>query len=450
MKPEIGDAFVNRVDTIVAPATGGGRAAIAVLRLSGSGIRRILEAVTGSVPMPRVASLRAIRDTDGAVLDRALVLYFPAPASFTGEDVAELHLHGGQAVVSAVMCRLLETNLCRLAEAGEFSRRAFLNGKLDLSEAEGIADLIDAETEAQRRQAMRQLEGALSSAVEDWRERLLNVMALVEASLDFSDEGDVPTDLMAEAISGARRVHDEITAALDDGRRGERLRDGLTVAIAGPPNVGKSTLLNRIARRDVAIVSPIAGTTRDIIELRCDLGGMPVVFLDTAGLRETDDPIEKEGVERARRRLRTADLVLLLSSGDDVSEDHEAIELSSGAVMKVRTKSDLLPVESRDAGEWAISAKTGAGIDDLLAEVERRLNAGYDARVAVITRERHRSALSDAASHLERVSAYRPDALPELVAEDIRLGMRALGRITGRVGVEEILDRLFAGFCIGK
>jgi tRNA modification GTPase len=255
---------------------------------------------------------------------------------------------------------------------------------------------------------------------------------------------------MAEAISGARRVHDEITAALDDGRRGERLRDGLTVAIAGPPNVGKSTLLNRIARRDVAIVSPIAGTTRDIIELRCDLGGMPVVFLDTAGLRETDDPIEKEGVERARRRLRTADLVLLLSSGDDVSEDHEAIELSSGAVMKVRTKSDLLPVESRDAGEWAISAKTGAGIDDLLAEVERRLNAGYDARVAVITRERHRSALSDAASHLERVSAYRPDALPELVAEDIRLGMRALGRITGRVGVEEILDRLFAGFCIGK
>lgn len=444
---------MRREDTIVAVATGSGRAAIAVLRLSGPATRRILEVLAGSVPQPRFASLRAIYASDGAVLDRALVIFFSAPASFTGEDVAELHLHGGPAVIAAVLGRLLETRLCRLAEAGEFSRRAFINGKLDLTEAEGIADLIDAETETQRRQAMRQLEGALSLTVENWRERLVDTMALVEASLDFSDEGDVPEGLMDEAVSAASLVGKEIETVLNDGARGERLRDGFTVVIAGPPNVGKSTLINRIAGRDVAIVSPVAGTTRDMIELHCDLGGTPVVFVDTAGLRDTDDPVEREGVVRARKRAQAADLVLLLfdnkiDADTDGATGFEAVAPEN--IIMVRTKYDLQPDDEVIEGAVAVSAKTGTGIDILLKRIEQQFAGRSDSQTALITRERHRTALTDAARHLSRVSAAHVSTSPELLAEDIRLGMRALGRITGRVDVEDVLDRLFAGFCIGK
>lgn len=437
-------------DTIVAVATGAGRSAIAVLRLSGPQTRAILEAVMGSVPKPRMASLRAIRALDGTVLDRALVLYFASPASFTGEEVAEFHLHGGQAVVSAVMRRLVETGLCRLAEPGEFSRRAFLNGKLDLAEAEGIADLIDAETEAQRRQAIRQLEGSLSQAVESWRARLIDAMALTEASLDFSDEGDVPEGLIEEAVEIVAAVQNELISALNDNRSGERLREGFTVVIVGAPNVGKSTLLNRIAGRDVAIVSPIAGTTRDLIELRCDLGGTPVVFVDTAGLRETSDPIEREGVERARKRADAADLVLYLTDNDSACApviSHTELGTGSVDTLIVRTKSDLQPAAE---AQIAVSAKTGEGIDQLLALIEQRIASTYGGQTALVTRERHRIAFLDAKAHLSRVVGARPDMPPELLAEDIRLGTRALGRITGRVDVEEVLDRLFSGFCIGK
>ncbi|MGV6871470.1 tRNA uridine-5-carboxymethylaminomethyl(34) synthesis GTPase MnmE [Pseudochelatococcus sp. B33] len=440
-------------DTIVAPATAAGRSAIAVVRLSGPATRDIVTRTCGALPRPRYASLRAIRDGQGHVLDHGLVLFFAAPASFTGEDVAELHLHGGQAVVSAVLRGLLDTGLCRLAEAGEFSRRAFLNGKLDLTAAEGIADLIDAETEAQRRQAMRQLEGVLSAAVEDWRERLLEAMALVEASLDFSDEGDVPDGLIEQGVATAAAIRAEIAAALDDGRAGERLRDGFTVAIVGPPNAGKSTLLNRIAGRDVAIVSPLAGTTRDAIEVRCDLAGTPVVFVDTAGLRDTDDPIEREGVERARKRAAAADLVLRLRATDDRSgaSFESDSEWAAGVdMLAVRTKSDLEPDRTAEDNVIAISAVTGEGIDDLLAAVKQRVAASAP-QAPLITRERHRRAFMDTAEHLDRaVRASSVDADPELVAEDMRLALRALGRITGGVDVEDILDRLFSGFCIGK
>lgn len=439
-------------DTIVAVATGAGRSAIAVIRVSGPKTRRILEAVTGSTPKPRMASLRAIRASDGTVLDQALVLYFVSPASFTGEDVAEFHLHGGQAVVSAVLRCLIGTGLCRLAEPGEFSRRAFLNGKLDLAEAEGIADLIDAETESQRRQAMRQLEGALSQTVESWRARLIDAMALTEASLDFSDEGDVPEGLIEESIAIVTGVQAEIASALDDNRTGERLRDGFTVVIVGAPNVGKSTLLNRIAGRDVAIVSSIAGTTRDLIELRCDLDGMPVVFVDTAGLRETDDPIEREGVERARKRATAADLVLYLID-NDIESSFELIDLAdkfgSADILVVRSKLDLHPDYS-SAIELAVSAKTGEGIDRLLKSITDRISSSCGSQAALVTRERHRLAFEDAKAHLLRVVGARLDLPPELLAEDIRLAARALGRVTGRVDVEEVLDRLFSGFCIGK
>lgn len=445
-------------DTIVALATVPGRAAIAVLRVSGARTQNIVAKLCDSVPRPREAGLRFIRDAQGEVLDQALVITFTMPASFTGEDVAEFHLHGGQAVVSAVLRAILDTGLCRLAEAGEFSRRAFLNGKLDLTAAEGIADLIDAETEAQRRQAMRQLEGVLATAVEDWRDRLIGAMALIEASLDFADEGDVPDGLLENGAAVAGAVHAQINTALNDGRAGERLRDGYTVAIVGPPNAGKSTLVNRIAGRDVAIVSPLAGTTRDAIEVRCDLDGFPVVFIDTAGLRDTDDPIEREGVHRARMRAASADLILVLSAIDMSASTDGYTSLTfpdKSDVIRVRTKADLQPsgtglVDPSGDDVLAISALSGDGIDHLLMEIKRRI-AARAPQAALITRERHRRALMDAAEHLARVNdGAMQGRAPELVAEDMRLALRSLGRITGRVDVEDILDRLFSGFCIGK
>ena len=316
-------------DTIFALSSGRGPAAIAVIRISGARAGAALRALTGKIPSPRKAALARIRDPETSdLIDEALALWFPAPHSETGEDIAELQLHGGRAVIAAVLDALGRIEGLRPAEAGEFTRRAFENGKLDLTAVEGLADLVAAETQGQRRQALRQLKGALGTPAETWRQRLIQALALVEAAIDFSDEADVQNsahgNLLAPALTIARELEAEIAAALADGGRGERLRDGLVVAIAGPPNAGKSTLLNRLARREAAIVSPYAGTTRDVIEVHLDLGGWPVTLLDTAGIRDTQDPVELEGVRRARERAAGADLVLwVVDAGDSAGNRAE-------------------------------------------------------------------------------------------------------------------------------
>jgi tRNA modification GTPase len=436
-------------DTIFAPASGAGRAAIAVVRLSGSRTRDVLEGMAGGVPAPRRMVLRILRDpSSGEALDRALVLWMPAPESFTGEDQAELHVHGGLAVRAAVLRALASIEGCRAAEPGEFTRRAFLNGRMDLSAVEGLADLIDAETEAQRRQALRQLDGRLGALVEGWRERLIECLALMEAALDFSDEADVArnAELQAALIGGG--LAEEIAGHLAQAGRGERLREGFTVVLAGPPNVGKSTLLNALARRDVAIVSAIPGTTRDAIEVRCDLAGLPVTFVDTAGLRETSDPIEMQGVSRTRAHLEKADLVLWLKAPDGGPGDGPGPGPGDAPMLRVGTKSDLAP--SPSGLDLAVSARTGEGLPVLLDRIAAVLEASLASSDAVITRERHRRAFEAARDSLLRAHAALAQAHPELAAEDVRLALRALGQVTGRVDVEEVLDRLFAAFCIGK
>ncbi|GGC51591.1 tRNA uridine-5-carboxymethylaminomethyl(34) synthesis GTPase MnmE [Chelatococcus reniformis] len=433
-------------DTICALATAPGRAALAVVRISGTRTRFALETLAGALPHPRQMSLRRLRDGQGNVLDTALVVLFPCPASATGEDLAELHLHGGTGVSAAVMAALTSLSGIRLAEPGEFTRRAVLAGKLDLTEAEAIADLVEAETESQRRQAVRQLGGELGRRIGDWRERLLGALALVEADLDFSDEGDVGDDLLGPALAEAISIRIQIESTLNDNRIGERLRDGFTVVIAGPPNAGKSTLLNHLAGRDVAIVSPFPGTTRDVLEVRCDLGGLPITLIDTAGVRDSHEPIEREGIRRAAARMSEADLVLWLAAAGEASAD------SPSGALKVRTKSDLVSA-SPSLGEISVSALTGAGVTDLLGEIEQQLRALVGAEPALITRDRHRRALEDCRAALLRVCEGRVKAAreyPELLAQDLRDAVQALGRITGHVGAEEVLDRIFSSFCIGK
>src|SRR5580704_6643557 len=366
--------------TIFALSSGRPPAAIAVVRLSGPNARVALEKLTGRLPEPRKAALVRVRDPEsGETIDEALALWFPAPHSETGEDVAELQLHGGHAVVAGVLDAIGRIEGCRPAEAGEFTRRAFENGRLDLTAVEGLADLIAAETQAQRRQAYRQLKGLIGDRAEVWRRRLIEALALVEARIDFSDEADVPEDLIGPALKAAQHLRDEIAATLADGRRGERLRDGLVVAIAGPPNAGKSTLFNRLARREAAIVSPYAGTTRDIIEVHFDLDGYPVTLLDTAGIRDSEEPVEQEGVRRARERAAAADLVLWVidasAAGRAFARPPET--LRNSAVWLVRNKIDLavdkscgttgraeLKNESRVT--YLISAVTGGGVENLM------------------------------------------------------------------------------------
>ncbi|QRE75286.1 tRNA uridine-5-carboxymethylaminomethyl(34) synthesis GTPase MnmE [Methylobacterium aquaticum] len=434
------------LDTIYAPATGYGRTAVAVVRISGPQAGRALSTLIRSpLPPARRLSLRMLREpATGDLLDHALIAWLPGPGTATGEDMAELHLHGGPAVRAAVLRSLGDMPGLMPAEAGAFTRRAFLNGRMDLTAVEGLADLIDAETEAQRRQAVRQLDGALGRAVEGWRATLLDVLAATEAALDFSDEGDVDDEALPEAArSAASYARDAIRATLADGRRGERLRDGFTVVLAGAPNAGKSTLLNALARRDVAIVSDIPGTTRDAIEVRCDLGGLPVLLVDTAGLRDSTDAIEVEGVARSRRRIDQADLVLwLCEPGGDAPPP------LSVPVLVVATKVDLS--EAVPDGTIAVSARTGNGLDRLLAALERSAEASLGSGDALVTRERQRLALERCLRHLDRVVAMGAELPAELVAEDLRLAIRALGEVAGRVGVEEMLDRLFSSFCIGK
>ncbi|MGE0665275.1 MAG: tRNA uridine-5-carboxymethylaminomethyl(34) synthesis GTPase MnmE [Sphingomonadales bacterium] len=431
--------------TIYALASAKGRAGVAVMRLSGEDAGMALASLTGrDVPPPRTAALRVFADpSTGGVIDRGLALWFPAPASFTGEDVAELHLHGGPAVIAATVAALDALGLFP-AEPGEFSRRAFERGKLDLTEAEGIADLVNAETEAQRIQALRQMEGALGAVYEGWRAGLIRALAFLEADLDFPDE-DLPGGLAAQVAPDLDRLAAEMREHLADDRRGEALRDGFQVVITGAPNVGKSSLLNVLARRDVAIVSELAGTTRDIIEVRLDLGGYPVTLVDTAGLRESDDIVEQEGVRRARARAEKADLRLRLF------EPGEGTGLSRPGDLMVINKVDVTRPRATP-GAFLISVRTGEGIDALLAALEERVVAAMGLReVPSLTRARHRRALEDAAGHLDRArTGAHEEREPELVAEDVRLAARALGRITGRVDVEDILDVVFGEFCIGK
>lgn len=424
-------------DTIYALSSGRPPAGVAVVRLSGPRAPAALDQLAGRVPPPRVATLAALRDPrDGSLIDRALVLSFPAPASFTGEDVVELHVHGGVAVVEAVLRALGRIDGLRLAEPGEFSRRAFDNGKLDLTQAEGLADLISAQTDAQRRLALAQAGGLLRDRAERWRGAIVRLLAMAEAGIDFSDEEDVDAGSDAGAIAALR---DEIAHALDDGRVGERLRDGLAIAVIGAPNVGKSSLINALARREVAIVSEIAGTTRDPIEVALDLGGVAATLIDTAGLRDSDDPIEAEGIRRARARAAAADLVL------HVSDRPDPAPVGQRVVNKIDA-SGLAPGRAGDALQ--VSARTGAG----LAALERWLidwaaTATRGDEPPLIARARQRTALADAVARLD-------DALGEddavLHAESLRLAARALGRVTGIVDVEEVLGEIFGRFCIGK
>ncbi len=431
--------------TLFAPATGFGRAAVSVIRLSGPEAGPVLAALSGPLPPSRRLSLRTLRDpADGTLLDRALVAFFPGPATYSGEDMAELHLHGGAAVRAGVLATLARQPGCRAAGPGEFTRRAVLNGRMDLAEAEGVADLIDAETEGQRRQALRQLEGVLSRQVAAWREEAIACLAGAEAALDFSDEGDVDDEGLDAALLGrAMALRDAVAAALADGRRGERLRDGFWVVLAGEPNAGKSTLLNALARREAAIVSDVPGTTRDAIEVRLDLDGLPVVLVDTAGLRETEEAVEAEGIRRSRARIAQADLVLALVPPGGIAPD-----LAGAPALMVRTKADL---SGGDGEGLAVSARTGAGLPALLSALQAQAEAGLGQGDALITRARHREALERCLGHLDRLCAGAGRGLPpELAAEDLRLAVRALGEVGGHVGVEDVLDRLFAGFCIGK
>lgn len=450
--------------TIFALSSGRPPAAIAVVRLSGPNARLALEAVIGRVPEPRKAALVRVRDPGNReVIDEALALWFPAPHSETGEDVAELQLHGGHAVVAGVLEALGRIEGCRLAEPGEFTRRAFENGQLDLTAVEGLADLIGAETPAQRRQAFRQLKGLIGDRAEAWRQRLIEALALVEARIDFSDETDVPEDLMRPAIHAAQQLRGEIAAALAGGGRGERLREGLVVAIAGPPNAGKSTLLNRLARRDVAIVSPYAGTTRDVIEVHLDLDGYPVTLLDTAGIRDSAELVEQEGVRRARARAAEADLVLWVVDGSAegriVFPDEN---LEASRIWLVVNKIDLAEahdnrtapaIKSGDGFTCLISAFAGAGMDLLVDRLARFAKAYFSSlETGIVTRARHRHLFEETVAALDRAlaEAAKPGEHEELVAEELRSAATALGRLTGRVDVEDILDVIFRDFCIGK
>jgi tRNA modification GTPase len=442
--------------TIFALSSGRPPAAIAVIRISGPQAGLALKTLGGRLPEPRKAALIQLRDpSTNDVIDEALGLWFPAPHSETGEDVAELQVHGGPAVIAGVLDVLGTIEGCRLAEVGEFTRRAFENGRLDLTAVEGLADLIAAETPAQRRLAYRQLKGLIGDRAEAWRRRLIEALALVEARIDFSDEADVPEDLLGPAIYAAQQLHDEIAALLAEGRRGERLREGLIVAIAGPPNAGKSTLFNRLARREAAIVSPYAGTTRDVIEVHLNLDDFPVTLLDTAGIRESTDPVEKEGVKRARERAAAADLVLWVvdvSAGGRLAGDDNS-PIGGVESWFVANKLDLTDeIKSELTFTHSISAVSGKGMDGLLAALAsyaRDFFAGTES--AVISRARHRRALEETAAALRRAldEAGHKDH-EELIAEELRAAATALGRLTGRVDVEDILDVIFRDFCIGK
>ncbi|GAC1621229.1 MAG: tRNA uridine-5-carboxymethylaminomethyl(34) synthesis GTPase MnmE [Bradyrhizobium sp.] len=446
-----------RQQTIFALSSGRPPSAISIVRVSGPEAGAALTALAGTTPAPRLATRVVLRDRHQAPIDDAVVLWFPGPRSATGEDVAEFHVHGGRAVLAALFAALSDFENMRAAEPGEFTRRAFENGKLDLTAAEGLDDLIHADTERQRRQALRQLKGLLGDRARDWRAQIIEACALIEAGIDFSDEGDVPAELIAPALAKVRTLLGEIEQVLAAQGRSERLREGLVVAIAGPPNVGKSTLINLLARREVAIVSPHAGTTRDIIEVQLDLDGYPVTVIDTAGIRETEDPVEQEGVRRARSRAAEADLVLWMSD----PQHHEHPHRGPAPVWTVRNKIDLDaagaqargPARSERGGkdgDFQISASRGDGIGELMAGLVAYAQEYFGSDDGgLIGRERQRALLQQTAAALQRGIAAAGDG-EELVAEELRTAAFSLGRLLGRVDVEDILNAIFRDFCIGK
>lgn len=427
------------MDTIYALATARGRAGVAVVRISGPSARLAAERMAGALP-EHGRGLRTLRDGDGEALDEALVLTFAEGRSFTGAEVVELHLHGSRAVINAVLARLSEMPGLRLAEAGEFTRQALENGRLDLSQVEGLADLIDAETEAQRRQAMRSMAGGLGEKADLWKRDLLRAMALLEAVIDFAEE-DVPVDVTPEVIELLDRCETAMRREMEGVGAAERIREGFEVAIIGAPNMGKSTLLNYLAGRDAAIISDVPGTTRDVIEVRMELRGLPVTLLDTAGLRDSDDEVEAIGIARARSRAASADLRLHLVAAEDYDDG------ISGPDDIVRIGRADLQADPRPG----ISGKTGVGVSELLDEIagrlsERTLGAG------VAIRERHRLALRDGIDHINRCRDLLPEGTMslDLAAEELRLAVRALDSLVGRVDVEDILGEIFSSFCIGK
>jgi tRNA modification GTPase len=442
-----------RDQTIFALSSGRPPSAIALVRVSGSQAGKIVTTLAGRFPSPRIATRVLIRDVGQRPIDDAVVLWFPGPASATGEDVAEFHVHGGRAVLAALFTALSAFEDVRPAEPGEFTRRAFENGKLDLTEAEGLDDLIHADTDRQRRQALRQLKGLLGDRARDWRARIIEASALIEAGIDFSDEGDVPAELIAPALAKVKVLLTEIEEVLAGQGRGERLRDGLVVAIAGPPNVGKSTLMNQLARREVAIVSPHAGTTRDVIEVQLDLDGYPVTVIDTAGIRETDDPVEQEGVRRARARAADADLVLWLSDSPQLAIEHDGV----APIWTVRNKIDLEEAgrslaEAAVSGQesFQVSASRGDGVPELIAALvgfAQRYFGGTEG--GLISRTRQRKLLQETVASLQRCIEVIGQG-EELAAEELRTAAHSLGRLLGRVDVEDILDVIFREFCVGK
>ena len=451
----------HQKDTIFALASGQGRAGIAVVRISGPKVQAILKHLTGDLPVPRTAVLRPLyfrsgKGSEPKLLDQGLVLFFAAPKSFTGEDVGELHLHGSSAVVQAVYQALMQLG-SRPAEPGEFTRRAFDAGKLDLTEIEGLADLIAAQTEKQRSLALQQMGGALSAVYELWRNQLLGVLAQLEAEIDFADE-DLPDNISRTVAQKLENLKAEMEAHLSDGHRGERLREGVSVILIGPPNVGKSSLLNSLARRDVAIVSEQSGTTRDILDIHLDLDGIAINIADTAGLRLTEGEIEKEGIRRALQKAEQADIRIYVGcpeSGGPLKAAHAFSMLVKDHDLMVMNKSDLLMDSGQDADlqpsdALLLSVKTGEGMEGFLGSLTQRVQSlCVSGEGVVLTRARHRHAVEASLNALTRfLQGETPDL--GLRAEDVRLALRSLGRITGRVDVEDVLDLIFSEFCIGK
>lgn len=436
-------------ETIFALSSGAPPSGVAIVRVSGAMAGAICQELVGRLPAPRQAALRSIRSRNGLMLDQALVLWFPAPHSFTGEDCLELHLHGGRALIRVVLEELGSFDDCRMAEAGEFSRRAFEHGKLDLVEIEGLSDLLAADTEMQRRLAVEQSSGGLSAVYETWRAKLVEARAMIEAELDFSDEGDVPGSVSERVWADMHDFAGELEGALANLKTGEIIRDGFKVVIAGRPNAGKSSLLNALAGRDVAIVTEYEGTTRDILHIELDIGGFAVHFYDTAGLRETAEPVEREGIRRALAKMEEADLVLSLSDG---SEMVDFVEVPAGLpVIRVLTKCDLLiDSDMKPTGDILVSSASGLGIDDLkqkvLSHVEARVGAFS---LAIPSRLRHGQRLKEALQEVRRAVADTHLGL-EMRAEHLRRASDALARITGRIDVEMLLGKIFSEFCVGK
>ena len=441
------------VPTIFAPITAIGKAGVAVIRISGS---KALQAVkflgVNKNLKPRISNLCSITDPESKeIIDNALITFFKAPNSFTGEDVIELNLHASSYIIRRVTELLLKLEDVRLAEAGEFSKTAFLNGKMDLVQAEAIVDLIESETKEQHKQALRQMHGDLSNIYENWRERLINITANIEAYIDFPDE-DLPEDIINDLESRVKELIEEINNHLHDNKRGEKIRNGLSLAIIGAPNVGKSSLINYLAKSEVAIISDIAGTTRDIVETHLEIAGIAVVIADTAGLRETEDLIEKEGVKRALKKADLADLKILVLDVNDLKDFNKNIDISLNDSLVVINKVDLkevtIPDNIKKYNPILISIKNKINLEELLRILEEKVkNLTLPGNSALITRQRYRYALKEA---LDNLSVFSLQKNIELAAEDLRLAVRAIGKITGKVEVDDILDVIFSGFCIGK